>query len=479
MLATYGRIVELSNGDLLLPVWGAKTAPSSPGGAINPTPWESGVLRSTDGGTSWSSYTQIGIDSISPQNLTSVYGAFPSNVTETSIVEQRDGRLLAVIRSDTALGVSGPVYQSWSSDGGSTWTNPVVNTTAVQGFAATLAPCSEDLASGQSKIILAGEDFQTAPTEPNMTRLTVQSSFDNGSTFVGRTYLTRPTGSGTGGRDIYPDFVSMPDNKMFVVFMRMPASGPPMLVYNIIQDASGTDCQTQYDNATTPKITSPTVYLVRSDVADWAWPYSRRQATYTSTQTVGAVAASAAATLGCGTTSGAVLVKNGVVLSSALTLAAAGVVNGDTLAVRIAPSTDNVRVGFTDVDKYPDQMKIAQWDDACGTKMAFDYKSRSLGLALTLNPGQTLTAVNIRDSNATNRLVAADYKVYTSTDASTWTLVTGWTFATSTTGGRITHTIQGLSISAPYVKINQAKTDTAFDFIINDTRSDVTITTSP
>jgi hypothetical protein len=48
--ATYGKLVELPSGVVLMPIWGAPSAPPTPGGVERATPWQSGVLRSFDGG---------------------------------------------------------------------------------------------------------------------------------------------------------------------------------------------------------------------------------------------------------------------------------------------------------------------------------------------------------------------------------------------------------------------------------------------
>lgn len=477
-VATYGRILELANGDLVMPIWGAKTAPTHPGGTIDPTAWEAGVLRSTDSGTTWGSYSRIGIDEVSPSNLISQYGVFPSNVTETSVIQLRDGSLLAVMRYDTTLGsTAGAYYQSRSVDNGVTWSEPVTGPVRGQGHAVIHAPCSAGLAAGQSKIMLAGQDLDAT----GGSSLTARISFDNGVTYANPTTFQRPAGYTVGGRDIYPDFVSLPGNKLFAVFMRLRSDGPPMIAYNVLQDASGTDCQTQYDTAQAAVSASPTVSLLRGDANQFAWPYARRGYRIASTSTlVSAVAAAAGPLMSCASPTGLQLSKNGVPLSPTSTVAAAGIVNGDVLTVTGPVSTDNVRVGFADVDSQPATGDIAQWDDTCASRFALDYRSRSLAVAVALSPGQQVTSLSIRDNDSATRLGASDYRIWRSADAKSWTEVSGWSYSSAVVGGRTVQTFAGLTITDPYVKVSQSQTGTTgYNVIINDSRADVTVTTTP
>jgi hypothetical protein len=97
--ATHGPIVELDNGDLLVPLYG--TLPTGGDGPAS-------VVRSTDGGRTW------------PKENESFFG-FPSGFSyqEPNVSVLRHGLLLAVIRSSRNI-----AYVSWSHDDGHTWTPP-------------------------------------------------------------------------------------------------------------------------------------------------------------------------------------------------------------------------------------------------------------------------------------------------------------------------------------------------------------------
>jgi hypothetical protein len=98
--ATHGPILELPNGDLLVPLYGRL-----PEGGTGPAT----VVRSTDGGRTW------------PRENESVIGrsaTFDFQEPNVSLLE--DGSLLSVIR--TSINIA---YVSRSYDGGHTWTTPV------------------------------------------------------------------------------------------------------------------------------------------------------------------------------------------------------------------------------------------------------------------------------------------------------------------------------------------------------------------
>lgn len=94
--ATDGPPLELSDGVLLLPVYGSVLAEDTP------RVWSQGIFRSQDNGATWALAGSI---------------SAPYELTESSIAELPDGRLVLVARS---LGVI-----SWSHDRGAAWTPPV------------------------------------------------------------------------------------------------------------------------------------------------------------------------------------------------------------------------------------------------------------------------------------------------------------------------------------------------------------------
>jgi hypothetical protein len=97
--ATHGPIVELANGDLLVPLYGRL-----PEGGMGPAT----VVRSTDGGLTW------------PKANESVIGiADTFHYQEPNISVLRDGSLVSILRTSI-----NKAYVSYSHDNGATWSTP-------------------------------------------------------------------------------------------------------------------------------------------------------------------------------------------------------------------------------------------------------------------------------------------------------------------------------------------------------------------
>ncbi|MDO8187103.1 sialidase family protein [Conexibacter sp. JD483] len=470
--ASYGRVVELPDRTLLMPVWGTDRRPSTATGLEDPEPWEAGALRSFDGGRTWPDYRTIGLDAASGPPTTSVSNPdpFPSNVTETVVTRMRDGRLLAVLRADSEF--AGNVqwwYESWSGDGGATWSEPVQSSLIGQGQDLISAPCTASLPGTAEKLLLGYRDRSTL-------RMTVRSSFDGGANWIDPVTLTDPPGP-TSGYAMYAAMVPLPGNRVFVAYSRTFVGVQPRVAYSILQDATGTTCQNQLSDAQAAAAARPNVFVSRADAADWPWPYGRKQLSAAATATVGSLATAAVSPLTC-SPGPVTLYKNGVALNPALTLAAAGVVNGDKLTAAGAPRGRALEVGFADLDTYPAHHHVRSWDTACATTLGFDYWKRSLAVHQPLAAGQQITSLSLRDSDASTRLTAADYQLWSSPDGDDWTAVGGWTLTATVSGGRLTHTFGGLAVSDPYVKVSQRYDDRAFTFVINS-RNDVNVTVTP
>ncbi|MFH1571454.1 MAG: sialidase family protein [Gemmatimonadota bacterium] len=131
----FGRVVELPDGDLLLPLWGAYEKQGR---------WIPAVLRSTDAGLTWSGWSPIA-----------------EHGDETPIVLLPDGRVLALLRDYDMEDKARPFHVSHSEDGGRTWspprrvelagTSPSLHVTAdgrlLAGYRSTLPGCNCHLAS--------------------------------------------------------------------------------------------------------------------------------------------------------------------------------------------------------------------------------------------------------------------------------------------------------------------------------------------
>jgi hypothetical protein len=96
--ATSAKIVQLDNGDLLLPVYGGK-----PGGVDA----VAAVIRSADDGMTWS-----------PESEAMLASAPGVNFVEPALGYLGGGRLLAMVRTE---GAERAAFESYSLDGGRTW----------------------------------------------------------------------------------------------------------------------------------------------------------------------------------------------------------------------------------------------------------------------------------------------------------------------------------------------------------------------
>ena len=100
--ASFGGILRLDDGTLLLNVYGARRR-----GTFR---HEAGLLRSRDDGRSWGDYTVIG--------ATADPDGGPARLNETSVAQLADGRLVSMSRTQYA---GYPLYRGVSTDGGRTW----------------------------------------------------------------------------------------------------------------------------------------------------------------------------------------------------------------------------------------------------------------------------------------------------------------------------------------------------------------------
>ncbi len=176
-------------------------------------------------------------------------GRFPSNVTETAIRQLRDGRLLALMRSDTAIGFGTGFWASWSSDDGVSWSDPVWTNVGGTTHDMAAAPCTASLAGTTTKLIMGA-------TNPATQKLTTRVSFDGGVKWLDPVDLVDPSGT-LAGRRTYPNFVPLSGNRLWVTYGMIPSSGVPRLAYNILQDASGSACQAEADTAASSASSEP------------------------------------------------------------------------------------------------------------------------------------------------------------------------------------------------------------------------------
>jgi chitodextrinase len=466
-----GRIVELADGTLLQTIWGIRELPED--WQTDPQHYESGVLRSFDGGRTWPEYVQIAHDPHSPPHFFGPGQLFPGGANESTLEVLPDGTIVAFVRFDIGVGPDAErsrFYISTSHDGGRSWSAPVGSALRGQTLSATTAPCTDYYDNNRAKLILGYRSTAN--------KAAVSVSFDGGVSFQGETVLQDPRGQASFA-SAEPDYHRLDDGRLLTVFQIQSGGGPFRLAANILED--GTDaatCRAQLAAADASAAASPTFVVERADRDAWFLPMSNVRVTHPATQTVAEVINAHASRLVCNTADALKLrTRNGRVLNPAKTLAEAGVVNGDILQLDGGAHRGRLaRVGWTELDAYPADRAIANWDRACASgAIALDYRSRSLGLDLALPVGRDLQAVELRDSDAVSRLTSADYRLFTSEDNNTYTELNGWSFSSRMDNGRLVHRFDGLNTTARYLKIAQSKSDSAFTFILLNTRDDVTI----
>ena len=177
---TYGRVQELGGGRLMVPVYGV------PRGETDDRLRVAGMAFSQDRGRSWPDFVVFYEDRKGDIN--------PS---ETDVVRLPDGRLLAMIRANSAL----RLYRSYSDDEGQTWSP--IEPTELPGQ----CPALIYLASGD--ILCAYRDMR-----PGHLGMSCGLSHDLGQSWtpLGHLYL------GANRDCAYPSMVHLPGGRIYCVF---------------------------------------------------------------------------------------------------------------------------------------------------------------------------------------------------------------------------------------------------------------------
>jgi len=185
----FGKVIELPDGDLLLPVWGAYERHGA---------WEPAVLRSRDGGETWEDRRRIA-----------------GRGNETVIALLPDGRIVALIRGHSTH-PENPFYVAHSADDGRTWSKP--RRTHLLGTSPSLHLTPEGILLAGFRSRLPGANCQVA------------SSADGGLTWKLELELEVPRGEWNRGG--YPVLEDLPDGRLIAVFHNVDSS--PYVAYNIL-----------------------------------------------------------------------------------------------------------------------------------------------------------------------------------------------------------------------------------------------------
>jgi hypothetical protein len=188
----FGTVVELPDGTLLLPLWGAYDKQGV---------WGSGLVKSRDNGATWGEWRSI----------------VREHGDETPIILLPDGRVMALIRGFTGE-PERPFHVAYSSDGGDTWSPPQKVNLNGTSPALHISPKGRLLAGYRST--LPGCNVHIA------------SSGDLGQTWQFELELELPHDEWHMGG--YPAFENLPDGRIFVTFHN---AKPTWYVgYNVIEE---------------------------------------------------------------------------------------------------------------------------------------------------------------------------------------------------------------------------------------------------
>lgn len=177
-------------GHIIVPVWVCDREVKDVNKSVALDRYRAGVIRSTDGGQSWSAGGLV------PANL--------NRLNESMVVELPDGRLLLNSRTYEV----GYRTQSISADGGLTWSDPDLVTALPD---ATVQGSLLKHSSGQ----LLFSNIPTPVSAGNNTArrrgLTLKTSFDDGRTWSGPVVIE-------AGPSAYSDLVELPDGDVLCLF---------------------------------------------------------------------------------------------------------------------------------------------------------------------------------------------------------------------------------------------------------------------
>jgi hypothetical protein len=216
----YGRILSLSNGELLCPIWGKRVVDE---------PWRSGLIRSRDRGLTWDEYRTIAYDPGAVPLHTTDGAEHCAGFNETTLGELRDGRILAILRQQGVRGGRRELFRAISDDAGLTWSAPEQ---------LPLWGTSPSLHLDPAGTIMLG--YRNHPGNPQeLARPGVGISFsdDGGWSWRDHLLLEDPLGHDYGHEFEagYPAFLTLPNSSILVVFYSYdPTTQERYLAANIL-----------------------------------------------------------------------------------------------------------------------------------------------------------------------------------------------------------------------------------------------------
>ncbi|SDT21533.1 BNR/Asp-box repeat-containing protein [Jiangella sp. DSM 45060] len=486
--ACCSRVSELDDGTLMMSLWG--TLELADDWELDPQRWRAALVKSYDGGRTWTDYSTIAYDPHIPAGNRG-NGSRGGGVNESSVVQLRDGRLMAVIRYEGPVALrpgADPfwLYVSYSEDVGRTWSEPVVSEIRGQAILMGEAPCSASLPEDQTKVMLGHRIMSSAgrsptPDEPYADLAGVSVSFDGGATWPNRVVLQHPAGLAPGEyRAAQTDFLQLDGNRVLTVFQYQDQKvGPYSLAFNVLQDGTGDECVQEWQNAQEDSQSTLSLHVQRIGLADWPYPLARIHVRLDPSTPVDTLLEQAAGLMTCRQEQARLTVRrNGEdqPIASGQTLEQAGLRTGDVITVNGTEQADGPLVtGHVEYDLFPQTRHVYAWSDTCDYRLPLDSASRSLGLHVEIPDGQAIRSVSLRDTDDTSRLTSDNYTLWASQDNDDYHQITDWSLTTDVIDGRLVHTFTGLSVSEPYLKIHQSHATGTETFVIDSMRDDVDV----
>lgn len=199
-----GGIIELANGDLLYPYYGRDAADAADRRSC-------AVLRSADGGSTWSALATIADGPTDGKNY-----------SEPGIVQVSNGDVVALIREEVGL----DMYVSRSTDNGATWSTPVLTLPEVIGMMTPLKLSSGAIIAPQRPLDISGRPPQ------------IVFSQNDGETWQrGFTFAESPnTGS---GEMIYGQFQEDSNGRIYLAYAYENATDTVADIMFVKSDAGG------------------------------------------------------------------------------------------------------------------------------------------------------------------------------------------------------------------------------------------------
>jgi hypothetical protein len=187
--ATSAPILELANGDLLVPIYGG-----TKGGSDT----RASIVRSRDGGLTWPRRDEVEIATTPGLNF-----------QEPTVVEV-EGRLLAVMRTDSSYSRA---YQTTSIDGGATWSEPAGLDLAAQASELIALPARDEPA-GSVVHVWADWSRRYGDSRPTVVQR-IRWPAGSSSPVFGEPRVLYNSHCDDAG---YPSGVVLDDGRLFVVF---------------------------------------------------------------------------------------------------------------------------------------------------------------------------------------------------------------------------------------------------------------------